>query len=41
MKAWKILTPLVLGLFGWGCYHLGYVYGYADALTWAKGVVWD
>jgi hypothetical protein len=38
---WKLGLPLVVILFGWGCYHFGYVRGYVDALAWAKGVVWD
>ena len=25
----------------WGFYHLGYINGYADAIVWAKGVVWN
>ena len=34
---------LLLGalLLGYGCYHLGYVYGYDAAIQWAKGVAFD
>jgi hypothetical protein len=37
---WTALIAAVI-LVDWGCYHFGYVNGYADALAWAKGVRWD
>jgi hypothetical protein len=37
----RLLLTLAIIVFGVGAYYIGYVNGYADAITWAKGVVWD
>jgi hypothetical protein len=39
IKTASLLFTVII--FGFGCYHFGYVHGYVDALQWAKGVNFD